>query len=941
MRGTRFILLSSLFVTLLGCQHGGLPAGPDRLLVVELRCEDAIDPLGVDVPTPRLSWHAIPVTQYSRAKHQSAYRILVAETRDALRRGEGTLWDSGRTAMTESPQIEYGGKPLQPMQAVYWKVRVWDEKDRPSPWSKVGCWETGLLANANWKGQWIQRHSRLDESNEESFFEPLPGPLFRKAFSIDKPVEQARLYITGLGYYEILLNGERVEDRFIDPAWTDYRKRVFYSVYDVTDDLRAGANVAGARLGNGWFNPLPLRMWGKFNLREALLVGEPRILGQFVIDYTDGSREIIPTDTTWQYGDSMVVANSVYTGETQDASAEPPDWHKPDFDASTWPNARLADAPGGILMAQPLPPIRRVRTIEPVTVTEPSPGVYIADFGENITGVASLRTEGPAGTHVNLRYGELLNSDGSLNGLTSVMGQLKNKPVPDGSKRPSTAWQQDTFILNGDGEEEFTPKFTFHGFRYVEITGLPQPPERETLRAHVIHTDVESAGEFECSNDLFNQIQAITQRTFTNNLIGVQSDCPHREKFGYGGDIVASSEAFMLNYDMAAFYRKTVHDFEDAVRPNGGFTETAPFVGIADEGLGEGSGPVGWGTVHPLLLWQLRQYYGETSLIDEQYDHAKRWVELLAANAPEFILDNGIGDHESLVEKPRPLTGTAFLWYNAWILARLAETIGKNEDAIRFDTLAGSVRDAFNRRFLEPGTGKYFSGTQACQAFALYFNHVPDAEVPYALWQLVQDILVTHNGHLSTGIFGTKYMLDALTRYGRHDVATFVVNQRDFPGWGHMIENGATTLWEHWEYSDNTFSHNHPMFGSVSEWFIKHCAGMRPADDALGFNKIIIHPQMRGSGLTHAEARYNSVRGPVRSAWRLDGRNLTLEVTIPVDATAEVHMPVSLNTQVYEKSRRVEEARGVEIVSREDRWEVYKVGSGRYEFHVEGLRDLK
>ena len=313
--------------------------------------------------------------------------------------------------------------------------------------------------------------------------------------------------------------------------------------------------------------------------------------------------------------------------------------------------------------------------------------------------------------------------------------------------------------------------------------------------------------------------------TELSNLFSVQSDCPHREKFGYGGDIVAAGEMAMFNFDMARFYAKAVQDLADAVRPNGGFTETAPFVGISDEGLGEKSGPVGWGTAHPFLLWQLYQHYGDKRLLEENYEPAKRWLALLRSRAQDGILDNGISDHESLVPKPRALTGTGFYYLNAKLFASIARALGKEAEAAEAEALAETIKAAFNRKFLQPGTGRYDTATQACQAFALYLGLVPPRRQDRALAVLVRDIEEAHGGHLTTGIFGTKFMLHALADSGRADVAFGIVNQSTFPGWGHMLENGATTLWEHWEFSDNTFSHNHPMFGSVSEWFYKVLGG--------------------------------------------------------------------------------------------------------------------
>ena len=422
--------------------------------------------------------------------------------------------------------------------------------------------------------------------------------------------------------------------------------------------------------------------------------------------------------------------------------------------------------------------------------------------------------------------------------------------------------------------------------------------------------------------------------TELSNLFSVESDCPHREKFGYGGDIIAAGDMAIFNFDMSRFYAKAVQDLADAARPNGGFTETAPFVGISDEGLGEGSGPVGWGTAHPFLLWRLYQHYGDKRLLEENYEPAKRWIALLRARAPDGILDNGISDHESLVPKPRALTGTGFYYLNAKLLANLGRALGKAADAAEADALAQTISAAFNRKFLARGTGRYDQATQACQAFALYLGLVPPEEQERALAVLVRDIEEAHAGHLTAGIFGTKFMLQALADSGRAEVAFRVANQSTFPGWGYMLEKGATTLWEHWEFSDNTFSHNHPMFGSVSEWFYRALAGINAAPDAVGFDKIVIRPQPVGD-LSWVKASYDSVRGKVVSEWRREASEFSLHVRIPVGTEATVVLPAKGGTPIREGGSPLERADGVKLLRRNEGNAVLAIGAGEYELRTE------
>ena len=765
-------------------------------------------------------------------------------------------------------------------------------------------------------------------------FEDDPAPLFRKEFSIEKKVRRARVYVSGLGYYELRLNGERVGDHVLDPGWTAYSKRVLYSTYDVTAQVKRGANALGVMLGNGWFNPLPLRLWGHINPRDSLTIGEPRLILQLVIDFADGTSQTIVTDETWKVGNGPILRNSVYLGEVYDARKEQPGWDKPGFNDAAWQPAVLATEPLGPLCAQDAPPIRVTRVLKAVKLTEPKPGVYIFDLGQNFAGWVRLRVKGPAGTRVRMRQGELLYPDGTLNGMTAVCGQIKQGGPNyhyDGNGAPKTAFQIDEYILKGAGEEVYTPRFTFHGFRYVEVTGFPGKPTLASLEGLLLNSDVPGAGSFTCSNERLNRIQEMVLWTELSNLFSVESDCPHREKFGYGGDIVAAGEMALLNFNMSRFYAKAVQDLADAVRPNGGFTETAPFVGISDEGLGEKSGPVGWGTAHPYLLWRLYQHYGDRRLLEQNYEPAKRWLALLKSRARDGILDNGISDHESLVPKPRALTGTGFYYLNAKLLADIARALGKDSEAAEADALAETIKAAFNRKFLQPGTGRYDTATQACQAFALYLGLVPAEEKERALSVLVKDIDDAHSGHLTTGIFGTKYMLHALADAGRADVAFRVVNQTTFPGWGYMLENGATTLWEHWAMSDNTFSHNHPMFGSVSEWFYRVLAGINPAPDAVAFDKIVIQPHPVGD-LQWVKASHDSVRGKVVSEWRMEAGKFHLRVRVPVGATATVFLPAKDGTPITESGKPVENASGVKRLTGTSGCAVLAVGSGDYAF---------
>ncbi|HQE42993.1 MAG TPA: family 78 glycoside hydrolase catalytic domain [Phycisphaerae bacterium] len=923
-----------------------------EMRITRLHCEYQTNPLGIDTRQPRLGW---VLESTVRGDRQTACQVLVASSEQILARDRGDLWDTGKLDVEDSLHVVYAGQPLRSGQRVWWKVRVWDVNGRSSPWSRPAWWEMALLEPGEWTGKWICSDKPLP-TKDEDFYAEDPAPMFRKEFATGKKIARARAYVAGLGYYELYLNGKRVGDHVLDPGWTTYSKRVLYSTYDVTDLLREGKNAAGAIVGNGWYNPLPLRFWGHINIRKALTLGRPRFILQLNIEYTDGSRDSIVTDETWQLGDSPILKNNLYLGEVYDARKEQPGWNEPGFrgagilpasseeTAATqggqdarpptgWRPVALSTEPVGPLQAQFAPPIKITRTLKPVALKEPKPGVHIFDMGQNFAGWVRLKVNAPAGTAVKLRYGELLYPDGTLNPMTSVAGQIKAKGL-GGPGAPDLAYQSETYICKGDGVETYTPRFTFHGFRYVELTGLPDKPTMDAIEGLRLNSNVEPVGTFECSNELFNRIHGIIPWTLLSNLFSVQSDCPHREKFGYGGDIVASSEMALFNFDMAQFYAKAVIDHQDAARPNGGLTETAPFVGIADAGFGEGPGPLEWGSGHPVLLRQLYQYYGNRRLIEEQYDTAKRWVDFLQSQAKDGLIENGLSDHESVVPKPTAVTGTAFYFYNLKLMSELAEILGRTDDARHYAQVAAQVREAFNKRNLKPGTGVYGKElTQAGQAIAFYMGLVPAAEADAAMKALIDNVLTTHKGHLSTGIFGTKFLLNVLSDRGRPDVAYTIVSQKDFPGWGHMVENGATTLWEHWAFSDNTFSHNHPMFGSVDEWFYKVVAGINPAPAARGFDRVYIHPRP-GGDLTWAKAEYNSIRGRIRSEWQKEGDTFSLRVTIPPNVRAVVYVPASKGATILESGQPADQAPGVRFQDWKDNAAAYEVGSGQYEFKV-------
>ena len=894
-----------------------------------LRCEGRENPLGIDSATPGMSWRLAATRPGARGLAQTAYRILAATSPDRLVEGAADLWDSGRIDSDRQTDVPCRVPSLESGRRYWWTVRIWDHAGRASRYAEPAWWETGLSLPEPWAPNWITG-ARNEPATDADRYRDDPAPRFRKAFQVDGGVRSARLYLCGLGHHEARINGMRVGDRFLDPGWTGYGKRVLYAAYDVTALLRGGEeNVLAVTLGKGWYDPLPLRMWGRINLREHLTVGRPRLAAELRVTYRDGTMRRIVTDGTWKTADSPLLRNNLYLGEVHDARLETPGWDRPGFDDGAWTPARPADPPGGVLKAQSHPPVRVREVLRPRAVTEPKPGIFVFDMGRVLAGWARLKAGGPRGTTVRMRFGELLHDDGTVNGHTAMCGQIKG-PGTGGPGAPDRAWQEDTYILRGEGIETWAPRFTFHSFRYVEVSGLPGRPGPDTLQGVALCADVKPIGRFACSDPLLNRIETMTLNTFTSNLFSVQSDCPGREKFGYGGDIVTACDAFLFHFDMERFYIKAVRDFLDAQRPGGGFTETAPHVGVSDGAFGDRTGPPGWVLAPALLLDRLHRFRGVRSIADEAFPPCLEALAFLDGKAGEGLLGGGIGDHESLAKKPMAFTSPLFHWLNTGYLARTARRLKRDGEAARLEARARGILERMTEAFLDPSTGTIHTGTQACQALALFHGLVPEAIRDKAAARLLEAV-AGRDGHLDTGIFGTEALLPALTAAGRADLALSLVRKREFPGWGHMLEGGATTLWEHWAFSDNTFSHNHPMFGSVMAWFFRGLAGIYPADEAEALDRIVVEPAFV-EGLDWVEAIHDGPRGRIVSRWRRTDAGMRLDVDVPPNTEAEIRITAPEAANFLESGLAPAEAPGVIEVRREKDLRVLRVGSGRYRF---------
>ncbi len=902
---------------------------------VDLRCAGKVNPLAAPA-TPELTWRLEATGEAPRGQIQRAWQVLVASCPEKLQRNVGDLWDSGKQLAGRSPKVAYAGAPLQAGQQCYWKVRSWNQDDEASEWSATASWEVALVETDDWAGaQWID-DGKDNPTNDADFYEEDPAPLLRTEFELSQPVTRARLHVAGLGLSYPSLNGQRLVDHVFDPQWTNFDKRILYRTLDVTSLLQQGSNCLGIELGNGWYNPLPLRMWGRRNIREDLPVGRPRAIAYLMVEYADGSQAAITTGPDWTTTEGPTLKNSIYLGEVRDARQALPGWNTPGYDDSSWREVRVQHYPLEPLKPLLAPPVRLAEPIAAEAITEPEEGIYIIDFGVNFTGLAEIALDLPAGTEVNFRFGEILHPDGSLNPLSAVAGQIKrNVELADGTIQsmggpgaPEIAWQRATYIARGGGET-YRPDFTFHAFRYMEISGLPEAPELEDFRAFPMRSDLQTTGHFASSNELLNRIQEVCINTFLANVVTVQSDCPHRERFAYGGDIVASSEAFLLNFDMDGFYAKTVRDWTDGALPDGRMTDTAPFVGIDYCG-------VGWAKVHPLLLEQLHQHYGASRLIEKHLPAAIRWLDAEAERRKNGLVVTGLGDHEALGQRAvgAPYTTPKFV-DAALRIARLAKMVGMPEDAARMLRYADESSAAWEDEFLNPDTGKIGNGSQSAQTFGLEFASTPRRTQQLIFDRLVENLTAPEDApRLTTGIYGTRILLEELSKRGRSDLAYALATRETFPSWGWMLANDATTLWEDWAGGDGAYSHNHPMFGSVSGWFFRWLGGIQAAENAIGFDRIRIRPQVVPD-LEWVESSHESIRGTIVSNWSTQAGGTQHEIVIPPNTIAIVELPATAGAQVTEGGQALNQTEGLRVLPSQTPGTVrMQALSGHYKFQV-------
>jgi alpha-L-rhamnosidase len=895
------------------------------LHVTSLRCEHLDAPLGLGELRPRLSWR---IETDRRGARQSAFRLIAAASSAALDQNQ-LLWDTGRVEGDQSLDVVYEGAPLASAQRVFWRVEVWD--DAGDSTSADSWWEMGLLRREDWAGAWVGAPFSGGPRTTS------PAPFLRTTFAISRPVASARLYATALGLYECHINGARVGEDLLTPGWTDYAQRAQYQVYDVTALLHQGENALGAILGDGWY--CGYVAWGG----RQLYGDRPRLLAQLAIVYEDGSSETIASGPGWKVAAGPILESDMLMGESYDARRELPGWNAPGYDDASWAPAEIFADTGAALTAAVGPPVRRQEELRPVSVQKIfdwNNSRYAFDLGQNMVGWVRLRVRGEAGATVTLRYAEVLNPDGTL--YTTNLRSARNT---------------DHYTLRGGDEEVWEPHFLFHGFRYVELSGpksgLPHELSEDAITGIVVHSDIAPTGQFECSNPLLNQLQRNIVWGQKGNFVDVPTDCPQRdERLGWTGDAQVFVRTAAFNRDVAAFFSRWTRDLEDSQSVEGAYPAVAPnprvgpnaFVTPAD------GGPA-WADAGTICPWTIYLCYGDRRILEARYESMQRYISYLDATSRDKIRCYagyegfpGFGDWLALDGSgktdggtPKELIGTAFFAHSARLLSRVAQALGKHEDAARYEALFEEVRRAFQARYVTP-SGLVAAQTQTAYVLALHFDLLPAELRAVAASELVRDI-ERRGDHLSTGFVGTSYLPFVLSQAGRLDLAYRLLHQQGWPSWLYAVTQGATTIWERWDgwTHDKGFqdpgmnSFNHYAYGAIGEWLYSVVAGLDLDPEQPGYKHLVLRPHP-GGGLEHARASLQTRYGLAESNWQLNGNALTWDVTVPPNTHATAYVPAADGVEVLEGSVPAADAVGVTLIGREGDAVVARLGAGRYSF---------
>jgi hypothetical protein len=876
-----------------------LMAEEESFRAVGLRCEYLTDPLGIDVAQPRLSWQMESVDPAARGLRQSAYQILVAGDSAKLEANRGDLWDSGRTESDQSTLVEYRGKTLPSQTLCYWKVRIWDQEGRVSAWSRPAKWSMGLLNPSDWKAQWIGAARQAEQPRSDLWF--------HKTFSLAGKPKRAMMYIASLGYHDLYVNGKKVGDRVLSPSISDLSQRARYVTYDVADYLQDGTNAIALWCAPGWAD------FAEFKVQD-----KPLVMAQLEVIPTNGKPLQVITDATWKTRVSPLspIGGWVFWnfgGESYDASKELPLWNSAQLDDSTWATAAIF-APKVQLSAEIVEPNRRLETLEPVEIASPSPGVFRVDMGRNYAGWFEIHMKGSPGQRVTFQFAER-------------------------SEQTMTYNQASEFIFGNTGEGTFCHRFNYAAFRWITINGLTTAPTKEDIHGYLVSTDTARVSRFECSNTFFNRLYEMSLWTFRSlSLGGYTVDCPHRERLGYGGDAHADMETALMNFGMGALYTKWLGDWRDVQRPDGDMPYTAPT-------RGGGGGPA-WGGICVTLPWQMYLHYGDRRILQENYPAMQRWMAFLQSKSQNHLLQKWGGIWDFLGDWVPPGKGqdvgervderSTWLFNNCYYhdsmvtIAKIAELLGKTQEAADYRKEAEAIAQATHKEFFNSDKNSYASGEQLYEAMPLLMGVVPESLQGPVMDRLEHEIVVTKNGHIDTGIHGTAYLIKLLLQRNRNDLVFQMANQQTYPGWRHMLDQGATTLWEQWDGQNSLL---HSSFTSIGSWFIEGVAGIQLDPNQPGYKHFLIRPGIVGD-LHWARGEFDSLYGKIRSEWKVSEGRLTLTVDIPANTSATVIVPTDNPASVTESGKPANEAHGVRFAGSVGNTASYDVGSGHYTFSV-------
>lgn len=893
-----------------------------QIRIVELTCDYRINPVGIDHLQPALSWK---ITSSQHNIIQTAYQILVADNLLDLKKDKGNIWDSKKVSSSASLQHAYAGLPLRSGKMYYWKVKVWDNQNNGT-WSDIYNWRMGLLNVSDWKGaQWIA-YEKLADSNinllptdgkKDKFNANNILPVFRKSFKVGKQLKSAVAYISGLGQFEMHINGQKTGDHFLSPGWTKYDKEALYVSFDVTSQLKKGENVIGVLLGNGFYYVPPVKERYR-KLKSAF--GYPKMICRLHMTYTDGSSTDIVSNPSWKTASSAITFSSIYGGEDYNASLEQKGWDEPGFKDSKWKSSLVVDGP--VLRAQKEEPVKVFEHFSPKEIKQVAGGDWVYDLGQNASGIIELKVSGKKGDTVRITPAELLKADGRVT--------QKNIGGPS----------YFTYILKGEGLETWSPRFTYTGFRYLQVKGaVPSGKENTSgkpmiteLKGLHIRNAAAKVGSFSSSNTLFNKTYDLIDWAIKSNMVSVFTDCPHREKLGWLEELHLMGSSVRYNYNAAPLFKKALQDMKNSQLENGLIPAIAPEYVKFEWGGDMFRDSPEWGSSGILMPWYLYQWYGDKQAIVENYAMMQRYVDYLGTKAQNHILSQGLGDWYDLGPKPpgvsqltpMGVTGTAIYYYDLVILNKMATLTGKKADALKYEQLAKEVRKAFNDQFFNSQTKQYATGSQAANAMAVYMGLVAENDKTAVIENLVKDITTRKNG-LTAGDIGYRYVLRVLEDAGRSDVIFDMNSRSDVPGYGMQIEKGATALTESWAALP-TVSNNHFMLGHLMEWFYSGVGGISQDDEAIAFNKIRIYPQVVGD-LSAAQTSYNSPYGLISTDWKKTGQAFEIEIDIPANTIANIYLPAAASQTVKEES-----GAKFKNIGYESGRAIIAIGSGHYKF---------